>query len=114
MVFVIATIDAVPGKRNELLRQMWQIVPLVRQEKGCLQYTPAVNLPTTLQAQQPVGEETVVVVESWESLADLEAHLVAPHMIQYRQRVKPLVQSVTLQILQPAPQGELDQRGAEA
>jgi quinol monooxygenase YgiN len=40
-------------------------------------------------------------VEKWESLQALHAHLVAPHMAVYRERVKDVVVGVTLQILDP-------------
>ena len=42
------------------------------------------------------------VVEKWEDIEALEAHLVAPHMLAYRERVKSMVRSATLHILQPA------------
>ena len=102
MILVIATIRCSAGGRDALLAELERIVPQVRQEPGCLQYTPAVDLPTSLQVQQRVGQDAVVVVEAWEDLEALEKHLVAPHMVQYRQRVKDLVQEVRLQVLQPA------------
>jgi quinol monooxygenase YgiN len=43
-----------------------------------------------------------MVVEKWTTLDALNAHLAAPHMAEYRQRVAGLVQKVALQILQPA------------
>ncbi|MFH1569176.1 MAG: antibiotic biosynthesis monooxygenase [Gemmatimonadota bacterium] len=42
------------------------------------------------------------MVEQWASLAALQAHLGAPHMATYRQRVKDLVKGVSLQVLEPA------------
>jgi quinol monooxygenase YgiN len=44
----------------------------------------------------------VVVVEKWESVAALRAHLEAPHMMEYRLKVKDFVHKVSLQILTPA------------
>ena len=44
----------------------------------------------------------VVVIEKWASLAALEKHLAAAHMLKYREKVKHLVQSVQLQVLEPA------------
>ena len=43
----------------------------------------------------------MTIVERWESLESLERHLIAPHMVAYRTRVKELVRGVSLQILQP-------------
>jgi quinol monooxygenase YgiN len=44
----------------------------------------------------------VTVVESWESLDHLRRHLSAPHMQDYRPRVKDLVVKAALAILEPA------------
>jgi quinol monooxygenase YgiN len=41
-------------------------------------------------------------VEKWESLESLKAHLTAPHMTEYRQKIRELVKGVHLQVLQPA------------
>lgn len=43
----------------------------------------------------------MTIVERWESLDALKAHLEAPHMLEYRQKVKDFVKEVKLQILQP-------------
>jgi quinol monooxygenase YgiN len=44
----------------------------------------------------------VTVVEKWESIEALEAHLIAPHMIEHRKGVKGLVKETSLRILAPA------------
>ena len=44
----------------------------------------------------------MTVVEKWESLDALNAHLVAPHMLSYREKVKVLVKGVSIQVLEPA------------
>ena len=46
-------------------------------------------------------ENVVVIVERWESLSHLEAHLVAPHMMEYRPKVREFISRVGLQILEP-------------
>ena len=40
-------------------------------------------------------------MEKWESLEALQAHLVAPHMLEYREGVKDLVQETIIQVLTP-------------
>jgi quinol monooxygenase YgiN len=52
--------------------------------------------------QGPSRDDVVVVVEKWESIPALEAHLIAPHMMEYRPKVKDFVKRVSLQILSPA------------
>jgi quinol monooxygenase YgiN len=77
-------------------------MPQVRAEAGCVEYGPAVDAETPLARQTKLGEDVVMIVEKWQSLLHLEAHLVAPHMTPYRERVKDLVKSVQLHVLEPA------------
>jgi quinol monooxygenase YgiN len=101
VIYVIAAIEVAQGQREAFLAEFRQVVPLVRAEAGCLEYAPALDLRTDLPAQVPAGEDVVVVVEKWQSLEALRAHLQAPHMTEYRARVKQLVVGARLQILQP-------------
>ena len=102
MLHVIATIELRPGGRETFLEQFRQLVPLVHAEQGCLAYGPTVDLPTLIPAQVEVRDDVVTVIEQWESVEALEAHLIAPHMNDFRGRVKEVVAGITLQILQPA------------
>lgn len=102
MVIVLARIEVVPGQRATFLEEFHRLVPQVRAEAGCLEYGPAVDLGTSNWRQTKLGGDVAMIVEKWESLAHLEAHLAAPHMTPYRERVKDLVKSVQLHILEPA------------
>lgn len=102
MIHVIATIELNAGKREAFLAEFHKLVPQVRAEAGCLEYGPAVDVATDISAQVPLRENVVTVVEKWEDLPALKAHLVAPHMLDYRPRVKDFVKGTTLQILGPA------------
>jgi len=101
MIHVIATIELRPGRRNEFLTAFRELVPKVRAEEGCLEYGPTVDAHTSISAQPPPRDDVVVVVEKWDRLSALEKHLVAPHMQDYRARVKELVAKVELRILEP-------------
>ena len=101
MIVVLATIELNDGRKDDFLAEFRKIVPLVRAEQGCLEYFPAVDQPTGLPAHSPLRQDVVVVCEKWESLAALEAHLIAPHMMQYRPKVKDFVKKVSLQVLTP-------------
>lgn len=101
MIHVIATIDIVPGKRDAFLSEFHKLVPEVLAEDGCIDYGPTVDVETTLP-NVAHRADVVTVVERWEDLDALEAHLVAPHMLEYRKRVKELVAGSQLQILEPA------------
>jgi quinol monooxygenase YgiN len=101
MVHVIANIELKPGVRDAFLKVFRALVPKVRAEAGCLEYGPTLDAATDIRAQLPRREDVVTIVEKWESLAALQAHLAAPHMADYRVAVKDLVVKVTLQILEP-------------
>ena len=101
MIFVIATIEVKPGKREAFLAEFNRNVSNVRAESGCLEYGPTVDAKTDIKAQIPLRENVVTVVEKWASLQALHTHLVAPHMTAYRERVKDYVVGTTLQILEP-------------
>ena len=102
MIHVIATIQLQTGVRDAFLVHFHDLSPLVHQEQGCLEYGPAVDLPTSIGVQPPERANVVTVVEKWESLEALEAHLIAEHMLAYREKVKPLVANTSIQVLQPA------------
>lgn len=102
MIVVLATIELQPGKREDFLREFRRIIAPVRAEDGCIEYFPAIDTVSGIAAQGTTREDVVVVVEKWDSVAALEKHLIAPHMMEYRPKVKEFVKRVGLQILSPA------------
>ena len=102
MIHVIAVVETAEGRRDDLLAVFRDLVPKVLDEKGCLEYGPAVDLPTSFSIQGEPRENVVVVVEKWENIEALETHLVAPHMVEFRNQVKEMVKHTGLQILEPA------------
>ena len=102
MICVIAKIEVAEGRRDEFLDEFRKLVPKVLEEEGCLEYAPMLDVPTSIGAQAPARDNTVTVVEKWETIEALEAHLMAPHMLEYRKAVKPMVLGTSLEILKPA------------
>ena len=102
MIHVVAVLTAKPGKREEILRHFRANVPAVKAEKGCIEYGPAVDAENALGFQTKVGPDTFLVIEKWESMEALKAHAAAPHMVAYAAKVKELIASRTIHILQPA------------
>ena len=102
MIHVLAVITAKPGKRAEVLKAFNANVPAVRAEKGCIEYGAAVDAEGAPSLQTRYGPDTFVVVEKWESLDALRAHAQAPHMAAYAAKVKDLLASRVIHILQPA------------
>ena len=102
MIRVIATVEVAEGRRGDFLAALRQIVPKVLAEEGCVEYGPWVDLPTNIPAQPEVRDNAVTVVEKWESIQALEAHLMTPHMLEFRQATERMRVGVTLRILEPA------------
>ena len=102
VIHVIATIEVKPGKREAFLAEFRKLIPPVRAEAGCLEYGPAIDLPTNIFGQAPERKDVIVIFERWKCLDDLRAHLIEPHMKEYRERVKDIVVGLQIQILEPA------------
>lgn len=101
MICVLATIELVPGRHDAFLAAVREILGKVKAEHGCLQYQPLVDLPSRLSDRAP-RENVVVIVEQWESLSALEAHLKSSHMDEFRKTTKPWRVQTKLEVLQPA------------
>lgn len=102
MIHVIATIHLNPGTRKAFLEEFHRLMPQVHAEAGCIEYGPTIDVATDFANPTPFREDVAVIVEKWSDLNALQAHSVAPHMDVYRARVKDLVKSVELQVLEPA------------
>ncbi len=98
MINVIASIRVKEGRRAEFLDIFRANIANVLQEKGCLEYVPTVDVATGLPPQE-LNENVVTIIEKWQSLEDLRAHLNAPHMLAYRIAVTDLVADVSLKVL---------------
>lgn len=83
-ITVIATFHAAEGKRDELLAAVCAVVPGVLQEPGCLQYAP-----------HTVGQDRVLLVESWESTDALRVHSETPALLAFRDATAHLVAKPT-------------------
>ena len=102
MIVVIAEVEVVEGQRDAFLAEFRKVMPFVHAEQGCIEYGPTLDVPTDIPVQQPLRPLVVTIVEKWESVETLKAHLVAPHMHDYRARIKDFVKGVKLRILGPA------------
>jgi len=100
MIHVIATIRLKPGCREDYLKILSDNVPKVKGEDGCLAYEPAVDVDSGLPVQGPIRPDVVTIVEAWQSLDALRAHLKTAHMAAYREAVKDYVTDLTVQVLQ--------------
>lgn len=101
MIHVIASIDIKSGTKSDFLRIFKANIPAVLAEKGCISYEPTIDTETGLPPQE-LNENKVTIIEKWESVADLHAHLKAPHMVQYSKDVKELVNGLSIKVLEKA------------
>lgn len=101
MIHVIATVELQPGTREKFLVEFRKIVPEVKAEVGCIEYGPAIDAETDLPNQFKIGADKLTIIEKWQDIATLKAHLVAPHMQAYRPKVKEYVKGMELRILSP-------------
>jgi len=101
-IHVIAVITAKPGQRAEVLARFQDNVPAVLAEEGCIAYEATIDTENAGPAQTPVGPDSFVVVEIWESLAHLGAHAASAHMKAYGAAVKDMLADRKIHILSAA------------
>lgn len=102
MIHVVAMITAKPGMRDKVLAEFRANVPNVLAEDGCIEYGPVIDAADAESWQTPIGDDTFIVVEKWESMAALSAHARAPHMAEYASRVKDMLANRVVHVLSPA------------
>ena len=101
MIHVIASIYIKDGRMPDVLKIYKGFTSKVNQEEGCLQYLPTLDHQTDIATQ--VQESNVVtVIETWEDMAVFKAHLNAPHVIQFREDIKGIVEKVSIKVLTDA------------
>ncbi|MBS1227405.1 MAG: quinol monooxygenase [Proteobacteria bacterium] len=101
MIHVIASLQIKEGHVAQFIEIFKANVPNVLKEQGCIAYAPTIDIAAGLAAQA-LDPKLVTIVEQWNSLDDLRAHLAAPHMLAYGERVKDIVVGKSLKILQNA------------
>jgi quinol monooxygenase YgiN len=101
MINVIASICVKTGTLSDYFAILKANVPAVRKEKGCIEYVPLVDIDAKL-LPQVLDKNVVTILERWESLEALHAHLGSSHMLDYREKVKNIVESVAIKVLQAA------------
>lgn len=102
MIHVIAEIELNPESKEKFLTVLHRNVPTVTAENGCMAYEPAMDLDTGLPVQGALKKNTITIIEAWESLEALHAHLKTPHMAAYREATRDLVKNVAIRVLEPA------------
>ena len=99
MINVIASIRVKAGMLSEFVEIFKANLLSVREERGCIEYFPTVDINADLPPQS-MDENVVTIIEKWESLDALRDHLKAPHMLSYKEKVKDMVEDLSLKVLQ--------------
>ncbi|MDY0971450.1 putative quinol monooxygenase [Siccibacter turicensis] len=101
MLTVIAEIRTRPGAhhRQAVLDAFSRIIPAVLQEAGCHGYAPLIDHPAQVSFQT-TNPDSIMMLEQWESVAHLEAHLQTPHIKAWSEAVKGDVLETHIRILE--------------
>ena len=102
MIHVIAIITTKRGQRDTVLQLFRANVQAVRAEQGCIEYEATVDSVPARKFQTEFGADTFAVIEKWESLEALEAHLAAPHMAAYSAKTRDMIANRVIHVLSPA------------
>ncbi|MBR7131557.1 MAG: antibiotic biosynthesis monooxygenase [Lentisphaeria bacterium] len=95
MIYVIARMELYENCKDAMQEILAKTVPQVLSEDGCIMYTPCWD-------HDAQDGRFLTIVEAWTSLDMQQAHLAAPHMVEYREAVKDLRKGCDVQILDPA------------
>lgn len=89
LLTVIAYMRAAPGKRDELRAGLEALVEPTSKEKGYINY----DLHQSIE-----DPDLFMFYENWESEADLDAHLAAPHLTEFAGRIPDLLDEQGLSV----------------
>lgn len=99
-IVVTAVFQPAEGQRDALVAALHRSIPAVHDEAGC-----------ELYAIHDAPDGTIVMIEKWTTVADLDAHAVGAPVVALRESITGLVAApAVVTRLEPLPVG--DHRGA--
>ena len=99
MINVIASIQIKESHMSEFIEIFKANMENVLLETGCIEYVPTLDFVSGFPVQQ-LDSNVITIIEKWETLESLQAHLIAPHMLEYKENVKNIVESVSIKVLE--------------
>ena len=93
MIYVIATLKALPGKQAALIAGAKPCIAATRKENGCLFYD---------LSQSVTDPDSFTFVERWTTREALEAHFHTPHLATWREVGKDCVGERSVEIIHTA------------
>jgi quinol monooxygenase YgiN len=99
MIYLVVSVRVKAGKLPEFLQLFGSVAPLVRKEKGCVQYVAATDFDSGLPPQV-FDKDVVTILEKWEDIEALRSHLAAPRIAAYFEKDKGLTEGSSIKILE--------------
>lgn len=87
------------GHRQAVLDAFQKIIPTVLAEDGCHGYEPLIDHLPAIE-MQAVNQNSIVMLEKWQSTEHLEAHMQTAHMKQHFEATKAHMANVKVRILE--------------
>jgi quinol monooxygenase YgiN len=100
MLHVVVTMTVKEGRLEEFLALCRELRPKVLAEPGCLAYDYTREIPGPFGGG-PGRAGKIILLELWESMEALEAHLMAKHMKETGARMAELRSSVEVRCAEP-------------
>ena len=101
MIHILVTMVVKEGRMKEFLSIGEKLRSQVLKEKGCLAYDYTREIASPLGIQEPVDPDRITLVERWESVEALKAHMDAPHMKELGPKMGDLRSSVVARVVEP-------------
>lgn len=93
MPYVIATMQIKPGKNEEIKAAAAPLLVSTRAEAGCIRYD---------LTQDTSNPDVMIFIEEWRSKEDVDLHMTQPHVLAWREKATPLIQSRTILVIEAA------------
>jgi len=98
MLNVIVDMRIREGRMQEFLAACAELRPLVLGEAGCHGYEYTRDVASPFNPELPIEADRVTLLERWESLEALKAHLETPHMKASGTKMKGMRVSVDIRL----------------
>ena len=100
-VWVLCRFDLKPdADKADYVAKTKAVLAAVRAEPGCREYRLLGDAETDWEKPQRFGARTLWMLEKWESVTALQAHLEMPHMKAFGPTVRPLRSASTFHVLE--------------
>ncbi len=98
MIHILVSMMVKEGCMKEFLALGEKLRREVLKEKGCHAYEYTREIASPLGIQEAVDSNRITLVERWDSLESLKAHMDAPHMKEFGPGMSELRTSVTARV----------------